>query len=202
MKKINNYTVVSIFGLLFLLVGYVYLIYNLNSINMDIQSKKVELNDLESKIQLFQEKLIIKDKTIIGIEEKVKESNNKELISEVKKEVANAKSEENGIVSKYQNLTNDNPIVYIQVNNENVLEEMKKINLVEDLNNDGYTAFGYDIEKGRADNTIRYFHKEDFELADSINNLLKSKYSLDTKSILVNGYETSVPMRQVELWVK
>lgn len=70
------------------------------------------------------------------------------------------------------------------------------------INSEDFRALGYDLEEGRADNSIRYFHEEDKPKAEKLKTVLdnETRFRLTLKQ--VKGFENKVKVGQLEIWIK
>jgi len=202
MKRKINYSVISAFGFLLLLIGYGYMMYSLSNINKEIKFKQTQLISLADSLNVTEEKLQLNKELIAKIDERIKASNNERLINEVNKDIRINKTIEKSLSAKLNPVTMNKKVIYIQVNDVEVLNKLKKLDFINVLSKSGYTAYDYDLEVGKADNTIRYFHKEDAKIADSLNVFLSNNFSIKLTPTLIRGYEKKVPQELIELWIK
>lgn len=110
---------------------------------------------------------------------------------------------QNIIKSSFENI---NAPVYIQVGSESTKLKLEKINFIGKLSEQKYNVINaYDIELNRADNTVRYFNKEDEvytkNLVNKINDLFKNE-NIILKPKYVKLTKVKVPKEQVEIWIK
>ena len=84
------------------------------------------------------------------------------------------------------------PLIYIQYCNREQAPRMREIRTM--FLDHSWNAPGIDLVEGGCDNTIRYFHDDDYELAQQANRLLEKKY-------VVRKVALRAPRGQVELWV-
>lgn len=196
-KKNNNYGIISAIGLLFIMIGYSYMIYKLNDVNEKVIQKEKDFKSINQKLLVAEKTLELKKYLINELNNQIKESENITLIKDATNEIVTNNNLEKGINTKKQETT-----IYIQVGTKSIQSELENIDLIGSLNKKGIKAFGYDFVNGPADNTIRYFHKEDFKIAQSIQNIMKNDYSMDLKLILITRYGDKAPKKQIELWIK
>lgn len=201
--EINNYQsaskkrLLSIFSIFIMLIGFVYMLYKvkdsfdtINANKQTIKAQKIEADSLD--------KVIISKKALLDEIAKINSSklnNSQELIQDkliTDKSLENAAMNLNGTKSK----------VYIQVNSPVLLNEAKNINLISLINSDDFQALGYDLEEGRADNSIRYFHEEDKPKAEKLKTVLDNKTRFRLKLKQVKGFENKVKVGQLEIWLK
>lgn len=189
----------SIFSILLMLIGFVYVVLKVKDSfktielnNKTIQTQKITADSLDGVIE--SKKKILDEIALINSS---KQANKQEQIQD---KLITEKSLENAAISLK---TNDKKAkVYIQVNTKALLEEVKSIKLIETITSDDFQALGYDLEEGRADNSIRYFHEEDKTKAEKLKALLenKTRYRLLLKP--VRGFEKKVKVGQLEIWIK
>lgn len=86
-------------------------------------------------------------------------------------------------------------LIYIQFSNKIKKDEVKAIQ--DKLKSKAWFAPGVEFIPGNYQNTIRYFHDEDWEIANQANKILEEKYVI----IKVKSYENKVPKGQIELWI-
>jgi hypothetical protein len=190
---------ISVFAILLMLIGFVYVLYKvkesietINTNEQTIKNQKIEADSLDKVIAI--KKALLDEIAKINSS---KQANSKELIQD--KLIAD-KSLENAALSSNESSTKLK--VYIQLNSQSLLEEVKSINLIEIISSKDFHALGYDLEEGRADNSIRYFHQEDKLNAEKLKTLLddKTRYRLMLKQI--KGFEKKVKVGQLEIWIK
>jgi len=74
-------------------------------------------------------------------------------------------------------------------------------NLKERLNSLGYSIGGpYEEDEGPSKTQLRYFRSNELKDATSLASLLLDTLVLESKPVLVKGYENSVPLKYFELW--
>ncbi|WP_028525975.1 hypothetical protein [Runella limosa] len=189
----------SVFAILLMLVGFVYVLYKVKDSFEIINANKITIEKQKNAADSLDKIIANKKKTLDDIAKinSSKQSNSKELIQD--KLIAD-KSLENAAINL--NEKNSKSKVYIQVNSKLLLDEAKSLKLIEIINSNDFQASGYDLEEGRADNSIRYFHEEDKPKAEMLRNLLNDKtpYRLVLKQ--VKGFENKVKVGQLEIWIK
>lgn len=196
-NKKNYFGIVSAIGLLFIMIGYAYMIYKLNDVNEQVKLKQKNLKEITQELDITEKKLVLKKELINELDSQIKKSNDSTLIVNTSNQITTNNNLEKSLESDKQNVT-----IYIQTDTKKIQSELEKIDLVGSLNDKGFKTFGYDFVNGRADNTIRYFHKEDSEIAESIQELLKTDYNINLKLILITRYGDKAPKKQIELWIK
>lgn len=191
--------VISAIAICLMLIGFIYVLYKvkvsfdtINANERTIKMQKIEADSLD--------KIIASKKALLDDIAKInssKQANSKELIQD---KLIGDKSLENAATNL--NVKSKKTMVYIQANSKALLEEAKKINLMNVINSNDFQALGYDLEEGRADNSIRYFHEEDKFKAEKLKNLLddKTRYRLTLKQ--VKGFQNKVKVGQLEIWIK
>lgn len=203
----NNLGVISAIGLLLLILGYIYVLYNLNDVNTEIKDKKSEL-------------LVLNDSLKISRNELVEVKHNKEIIHNIDQTSLKYMcdliytTEDSTLIKKAINemTTNQNLLegvesmnkgasVYVQVASKKVRSKLWDLKLSENLREKGFQTTGYNYSYGKADNTVRYFTKEDAEIASEIQTLLKNDFGIDLRTVLIEKYGEEVPKNQIELWI-
>ena len=191
--------VISAIAICLMLIGFIYVLYKVkvsfNTIYANertIKMQKIEADSLD--------KIIASKKALLDDIAKInssKQANSKELIQD---KLIGDKSLENAATNL--NVKSKKAMIYIQANSKALLEEAKKINLMDVINSNDFQALGYDLEEGRADNSIRYFHEEDKPKAEKLKSLLddKTRYRLTLKQ--VKGFQNKVKVGQLEIWIK
>ena len=191
--------VISAIAICLMLIGFIYVLYKVkvsfNTIYANertIKMQKIEADSLD--------KIIASKKALLDDIAKInssKQANSKELIQD---KLIGDRSLENAATNL--NVKSKKAMIYIQANSKALLEEAKKINLMDVINSNDFQALGYDLEEGRADNSIRYFHEEDKPKAEKLKSLLddKTRYRLTLKQ--VKGFQNKVKVGQLEIWIK
>lgn len=86
-------------------------------------------------------------------------------------------------------------VVYIQYSNKANKKGVKAVQNI--LKNNLWIAPGIEFVAGTYSNRIKYFHEEDRDLANQINELLENKYV----PLRIYNFETRVPKGQLEVWI-
>ena len=94
-------------------------------------------------------------------------------------------------------------VVYVQVGSNATKLDLKNKDFISKLNANGFNVINaYDLEEGKADNSIRYFNKGDENLADNLKKAIEKEFPeivLEPKFVWL---KTKVPNGQIEIWVK
>ncbi|MDL2142495.1 hypothetical protein QQY79_08180 [Flavobacterium tructae] len=94
-------------------------------------------------------------------------------------------------------------VVYVQVGSNATKLDLKNKDFISKLNANGFNVINaYDLEEGKADNSIRYFNKGDENLADNLKKAIEKEFPeivLESKFVRL---KTKVPNGQIEIWVK
>ncbi|WP_017496823.1 hypothetical protein [Flavobacterium sp. WG21] len=94
-------------------------------------------------------------------------------------------------------------VVYVQVGSNATKLDLKNKDFISKLNANGFNVINaYDLEEGKADNSIRYFNKGDENLADNLKKAIEKEFPeivLEPKFVRL---KTKVPNGQIEIWVK
>ena len=191
-----------------MLLGFLYLFYTLKTVNDSLEQKKAVLSDLTDKINVnkdslhfIEERLKLKQSLLDSIINQIEESDNQALQEKIDSEIKATQTLENTL--KTRSLVKEfNQIVYIQVNDLKTEQFLKEIKLVESLKEDKYQAYGYDLQKMRANNTVRYFHKRDSLNAVALSKKVTEASGIKVKVEYVPGFERKVPQNQLEVWLK
>ena len=191
-----------------MLLGFLYLFYTLKTVNDSLEQKKAVLSDLTDKINVnkdslhfIEERLKLKQSLLDSIINQIEESDNQALQEKIDSEIKATQTLENTL--KTRSLVKEfNQIVYIQVNDLKTEQFLKEIKLVESLKEDKYQAYGYDLQKMRANNTVRYFHKRDSLNAVALSKKVTEASGIKVKVEYVPGFERKVPQNQQEVWLK
>jgi len=196
-NKKNYFGIISAIGLLFIMIGYGYMVYKLDDINNKVLQKQENLEKINYELLITEKKLELKKELINELDNQIKKSKDSTLIKSTANEIITNNNLEKGLELEKLGTT-----IYIQTDTKKIQSKLEKIDLVGSLNQKGFKTFGYDFVNGRADNTIRYFHVEDLKIAESIQNILKANYEIDLKLILITRYGDKAPKKQIELWIK
>ncbi len=205
MKKIgkSKFFLLPALSILMLLAGYWYLTVSIVKSKSELEQLGTKKEKLNSEIALLTVKL---DSFTALWLDAAKKSNDTLTVEKIVEFNADTRTEMNIINSQFLDIHDNEPVkkVYIQVNNMETAQKMEKIDLINRLEDNGYRVLGgYDIEEGRANNQLRYFHKEDLELVNQLNEqLLQIDSSLRLDARFVRKYESKAPKGQVELWIK
>lgn len=94
-------------------------------------------------------------------------------------------------------------VIYVQVGSNATKLDLKSKDFISKLNANGFNVINaYDLEEGKADNSIRYFNKGDKDLTDNLKKAIEKEFPsiiLEPKFIPL---KTKVPEGQIEIWVK
>lgn len=196
-NKKNSYSIISAIGLLFILIGYAYMIYKLNDVNEKIMQKQKEFETINRELERTEKILELKKQLITKLDKDIKESQNSALIEQTTSDITTSY-----YLEKELEISKDDAVIYIQVDTKDIQAKLESIDLINALKSKGFKTFGYDFVNGRADNSIRYFHKEDLETAKSIQEILKNDHNIDLELVYISRYGDKAPKKQLELWIK
>lgn len=204
MRSKNTFNITSGFGILFLLVGFVYIFFMLYEKDKKVTLKEEKLNAIQEKLDEKKLRLELKDALIKKIDHQILQSKDSILINTAQNEIITNKHFETTITKRSSRVDciDETPTIYIQVGGQITEQHLETIKLMPLLNNRGCNTFGYEIVGNIADNTIRYFHTLDKELAQSIKEQLKIELGLELDLIKIEGYGNKAPVQQIELWIK
>lgn len=210
---------ISAAGILFILAGSIYFTVDIankkskldglkhisDSLDARIDSTTTSLVALEKKKAELQNIIAQQTTTINELTATVENTHNKKAIAESNKIIAINQTVVNTLKSAgiEKEGTAQGPIVYIQVNSDSTQQRLKEMDLIGQLRQRNYRADGYETVKGKANNTLKYFHPEDESAANELRNaLVDIDKRLDLKPMYVKGFEEKVPAKQMELWIK
>lgn len=203
-SKTNNFGIISAIGILFMLFGFGYMTFKLKEIDDKVKNKQAEFQkvneeykNITKEFKKAEQQLELKKDLIQELDSLIKKSNDSILIRTSKDEILT-----NNHLAKTIQSEASNPTIYIQTDTKEIQHKLEKIDLVGVLNTKGYKTYGYDFVNGRADNSIRYFHKEDEKIASDIQSFIAKEYGIDLKLVLITRYKGKAPKKQIELWVK
>ena len=207
-KRKKSVSIIYSSGIIFMLLGFLYLFYTLKTVNDSLEQKKEVLSELTDKINInkdslhfIEEKLKLKQSLLDSIVDQIEASDNQVLQKKIDHEIKATQTLENTL--KTRNLVKEyNQIDYIQVNDLKTEQYLKEIKLVELLNEGKYQAYGYDLQKMRANNTVRYFHKNDSTKATILGKKVTEASGIELRVEYVPGFERKVPQNQLEVWLK
>ena len=183
-------------GFVFLAISFIGMVYYFNYQNNLLEEKRKELGierisaaeiskknqEVLTKIKSLNPDLSSKIDTIAN---KASQSV-KQDITKIAKEQGFAKS-----------------VVYVQVGSNATKVDLKNKDFISKLNANGFNVINaYDLEEGKADNSIRYFNKGDENLADNLKKAIEKEFPeivLEPKFVRL---KTKVPNGQIEIWVK
>jgi hypothetical protein len=183
---------------LFLFAGFTMLSLSFLAIIWFYNEKITELNIKEKliiaeRIKLENEKLnseLIRNKITdtIALRKSIKISDSLNTASNIK-------------ISKINNSVSP---IYVQVGSEEKRQELIEKNFNLRISKFGYNIIDeYDLEKNRADNTVRYFNLEDKILADKLCNDIKTEFkTINLKAMYINFSNIKVQSGQLEVWIK
>lgn len=206
-KKKKSVSIIYSTGIIFMLLGFLYLFYTLKTVNDSLEQKKEVLSTLNEKIDInkdalhfIEERLKLKQSLLDSIVDQIEESDNQLLQERIDSEIKATQTLENTL--KTRSLVKEySQIVYIQVNDAITEDYLKEIKLVEFLNEHNYQAYGYDLQKKRANNTVRYFHKNDSSKAVVLAKKVTDATGIALRIEYVSGFEIKVPQNQLEVWL-
>ncbi|KAA1243361.1 hypothetical protein [Aquimarina sp. RZ0] len=207
-NKKNVLKLIPSLGIVFILIGFIYILYSMKMLNdtlgekqQDLTSLKIKIDRNKEELSFVDEELKLKQILLDSILKEINESDNMTLRNKVKGDLQANQTLQNSLKTK-RHRRGFEQIVYIQVNDIKTLKYVKNIKLLELLRRKNYKAYGYDMQKGLADNTIRYFHKGDSAraalLKENVQKITKTKF----KTRYIKYFEKKVPDKQLEIWFK
>ncbi|RZS93542.1 hypothetical protein [Aquimarina brevivitae] len=206
-NKGKGLSVITSLGILFMLVGFMYLVYSLKTLNDSLKDKKEELSELTEKIKsntdslhYIEEKLKLKQNLLDSIIDQIEASDNQALQLKIDNKISINQALENTLKTKSL-VKNYTQVVYIQVNDQNTEKYLNEIKLLESLKENNYKAYGYDMQKKRANNTVRYFHPKDSVNAVRLGETITRLTGINVKTQYITGLERKVPDNQLEVWL-
>lgn len=184
----KNYS--TIISYLFLVIGYGSMLWYFNDKTNELKDRELELTQKEIKLKSA-------NKTETVLMNKICDSVNKKQITE---EINTLKSESNVEISK---VTHTKSPIYIQIGSESTKANLSRIDFVSKLKNLNHNVIDeYDLELNRADNTVRYFNKEDEQIAKKLCEDISKQFSISLEIKYVKLPNITVPNGQLEIWVK
>ncbi|TPN82382.1 hypothetical protein [Aquimarina algicola] len=205
--KNKTETIIST-GVIFILIGFGYVLYLLNSLSQDVQEKKQELVDLnilisknQDSLSFIDQRLRLKQTVLDSIVKEINKSNDIALREKVQQGLQIEQTLHNSLKTKVMG-ANVGQVVYMQVGDKETKEYLENIYLLDTLHQNEYKAFGYDLQPERTDNTVRYFHLEDSLKAQSLKNRIEKATGIPVQEQYIQGFEKEVPNQQLEVWLK
>lgn len=203
----NTMRLLPVLGILLILAGYIYFSFEIVRATRDLKDLNHQKNALKEEIKVLESAK--ENLTAISRKEALAR-NDSGTIRRIEEVNIAARSEINRInkdlIGKIneQGKTTISPVtIFIQVNDRFTLERMKMLDLTGRLEKLHYKAYGYDLQEGAADNTIRYFNPGDRELAFDLSRKLREMDpELALEPVFVKWNRSRVPQGQVELWIR
>lgn len=198
------FSILPVLGILLLLIGYWFLISSVFNVSKELGELELKKDTLELEIEKLEKEKVIKENYYENLTEEIKKKGDPGLIEKTNELNLDMTTELNAVNSQLSlDLDDGVKIVYIHVNNQSVKEKMRQASLIEKLKEQNYQVFGYDVQEGRANNQIRYFHQEDIAFVKRLDSLLVSiDGNLKLSVKFIDKFQSRVPRGQVELWIE
>ncbi|MEP6930217.1 MAG: hypothetical protein ABI850_09400 [Flavobacterium sp.] len=190
-------------GFVFLAISFIGMIYYFSHQNNILEEKRKEIATQKRELEL---------ERISSIEINKK---NKEVLTEIKLLKPELSNKIDTLASQAsQSIKTDitkiaieqgfaKSVVYVQVGSNATKLDLKNKDFISKLNANGYNVINaYDLELGKADNSIRYFNKEDKKLSETLKKVIEKEFPtiiLESKFVQL---KTRVPIGQIEIWIK
>ncbi len=189
--------IILFMGFIILSVCFLAMIWFFSEKSGELELKSSELKDRGLKLQQREIQLKKAEETESLLMSKICDSANKKQITE---EVNALKSKANVEISK---IVQSKSPIYIQVGSEATRVNLSKSNFIPKLKTLNYNVIDeYDLELNRADNSVRFFNKEDEQIAQQLCVDIKKQFSIELKIKYVKLPNIIVPKGQLEVWIK
>ena len=201
-KPRKSVTLIPAIGLLIILIGYVFVIYMVKDASDRLASKRSDLAVVTEELNAKLDTMTTLNNSIRVLQAE-RDSMERSLakIDSITKYTTYSPVTIQKIITA---ATTTPKVIYVQVSDEKTRQFCADRKLLVQLKERGYSAYGYELVRSGANNSVRYFHAEDEQLAQDVakvtNNVLNER-SLFLKPVFSQGYGQKVQKGQVEIWL-
>ncbi|WP_374172952.1 hypothetical protein [Flavobacterium tructae] len=190
-------------GFVFLAISFIGMVYYFSHQNDLLEERRKEIATQKNELELERISAVEVSKKNMEVLAKIK-SLNPELSNKIDTLAIKAsQSIKTDItkIAKEQGFAKS--VVYVQVGSNATKLDLKNKNFISKLNANGFNVINaYDLEEGKADNSIRYFNEGDENLADNLKKAIEKEFPEIVLEPKLVRLKTKVPNGQIEIWVK
>lgn len=190
-------------GFVFLAISFIGMVYYFSHQNNLLEERRKEIAIQKSELKLERIAAAETSKKNMEVLTKIK-SLNPELSNKIDTLAIKASQSVKTDITKIaieQGFAKS--VVYVQVGSNATKLDLKNKDFISKLNANGFNVINaYDLEEGKADNSIRYFNKGDENLAGNLKKAIEKEFPeivLEPKFVRL---KSKVPNGQIEIWVK